>query len=94
MLRVAELHAGYGSTPVLCGVSLGLRAGEVLALMGRNGAGKTTLMRTIIGLLRPRSGSIELDGASICACAAPSHRAKRRRLRAAGPRHLRQADRA
>jgi urea ABC transporter ATP-binding protein UrtE len=67
MLRVAELHAGYGSTPVLCGVSLGLRAGEVLALMGRNGAGKTTLMRTIIGLLRPRSGSIELDGASICA---------------------------
>ena len=66
MLKIAELRAGYGSTLVLGGVSLELRAGEVLALLGRNGAGKTTLMLSIIGLLRPRTGSIELDGASIC----------------------------
>jgi urea ABC transporter ATP-binding protein UrtE len=72
MLRVAQLHAGYGSTQVLGGVSLELRPGEVLALMGRNGAGKTTLMRTIIGLLRPSGGCIELDGTSICGL--PPHR--------------------
>jgi urea ABC transporter ATP-binding protein UrtE len=72
MLKVAHLHAGYGSTQVLGGVSLELRPGEVLALMGRNGAGKTTLMRTIIGLLRPSSGGIELDGASISGL--PPHR--------------------
>lgn len=72
MLRVADLYAGYGSTQVLGGVSLELRPGEVLALMGRNGAGKTTLMRTIIGLLRPSSGCIELDGASISGL--PPHR--------------------
>jgi urea ABC transporter ATP-binding protein UrtE len=65
MLSVKELRAGYGSTLILSGVSLELRPGEVLALLGRNGAGKTTLMRTIIGLVRPRTGSIELDGASI-----------------------------
>jgi urea ABC transporter ATP-binding protein UrtE len=72
MLRLAQLHAGYGSTQVLGGVGLELRPGEVLALMGRNGAGKTTLMRTIIGLLRPSSGCIELDGASISGL--PPHR--------------------
>jgi urea ABC transporter ATP-binding protein UrtE len=72
MLNVRELRAGYGSTLILSGVSLELRRGEVLALLGRNGAGKTTLMRTIIGLVRPRTGSIDFDGASIVGL--PPHR--------------------
>jgi urea ABC transporter ATP-binding protein UrtE len=72
MLRLAEVHVGYGSTNVVDGISFELRIGEVLALMGRNGAGKTTLMRAIIGLLRPNSGHIQLDGASICGL--PPHR--------------------
>ena len=72
MLRVRELRAGYGSTLILSGLSLELRPGEVLAILGRNGAGKTTLMRTIIGLVRPRTGSIDFDGASIVGM--PPHR--------------------
>ena len=47
---------------VLQGVDLDLHQGEVVALLGRNGVGKTTLMNTIVGLVRPRAGSIELDG--------------------------------
>lgn len=65
MLRVTDIHAAYGAVPVLNGVSLSLAAGEVLTLLGRNGVGKTTLMRSIIGLLRPTAGSIELDGAAV-----------------------------
>ena len=72
MLNLADVRAGYGSSMVLGGVSLQLRAGEVLALLGRNGAGKTTLMRTVMGLLPPSTGSIELEGASICGL--PPHR--------------------
>jgi urea ABC transporter ATP-binding protein UrtE len=76
MLALAEVHAGYGSTPVLAGVGLELRTGDVLALLGRNGAGKTTLMRTIIGLVRPSAGRIEFDGASLCGL--PPHRIAQR----------------
>ncbi|HXV23127.1 MAG TPA: ABC transporter ATP-binding protein [Alphaproteobacteria bacterium] len=65
MLRVTDIHAAYGAVPVLNGVSLSLAAGEILTLLGRNGVGKTTLMRTIIGLLKPTAGNIELDGAAV-----------------------------
>ena len=65
MLKVTDIHAAYGAVPVLNGVSLSLTAGEVLTLLGRNGVGKTTLMRTIIGLLKPAAGRIELDGAAV-----------------------------
>lgn len=62
MLRVADLHAGYGSTPVLAGVNLEVGEGEIVAVLGRNGMGKTTLLRTLIGLLPVRSGSIRWKG--------------------------------
>ena len=65
MLRVHDLAAGYGSVQVLNGVALELRDAEVLVLLGRNGVGKTTLMRTLIGLLRPHRGRIELNGADV-----------------------------
>ena len=62
MFRVRDLHAGYGATPILFGVSLEVRAGEAVALLGRNGMGKTTLLKTIIGFLKPWRGAIELEG--------------------------------
>ncbi|MBI4629263.1 MAG: ATP-binding cassette domain-containing protein, partial [Candidatus Rokubacteria bacterium] len=62
MLRMAEVHAGYGATPILFGVSLEVRAGEAVALLGKNGMGKTTLMKTAMGFLKPWRGTIEFDG--------------------------------
>ena len=62
MLRLEGVKAGYAATPVLHGVSLEVPRGEITAILGRNGAGKTTLVRTVIGLVRSSSGTIELDG--------------------------------
>jgi len=62
MLRITEIHAGYGATPILFGVSLEVREGEAVALLGRNGMGKTTLMKTAMGFLRPWGGVIEFEG--------------------------------
>src|SRR2546430_17286902 len=62
MLKISEVHAGYGATPILFGVSLEVRAGEAVALLGRNGMGKTTLMKTLIGFLEPSRGPIEVEG--------------------------------
>src|SRR2546423_14622296 len=62
VLQVTDLRAGYGSTPVLTGVNLEVGEGEVVALMGRNGMGKTTLLRTVMGLLPARGGSIRWRG--------------------------------
>ncbi|WP_348626020.1 ABC transporter ATP-binding protein [Rhodomicrobium sp. R_RK_3] len=64
-LRIDTLEAYYGDSHVLHGVSFALRAGEVLALLGRNGAGKTTCISSIMGLLPPRSGGIALFGKAI-----------------------------
>lgn len=58
MLHLRRVVALYGHSLVLQGVSLEVEAEEVVALLGRNGAGKTTTLRTVMGLLRPRSGSI------------------------------------
>jgi urea ABC transporter ATP-binding protein UrtE len=65
MLRVRNLRSGYGSTPVLMGVDLDIREGEIVALLGRNGVGKSTLLKTIVGLVRARQGSVELEGRAI-----------------------------
>ena len=62
MLRISDVHAGYGATPILFGVSLEVRPGEAVALLGKNGMGKTTLMKTAMGFLRPWRGAIEFDG--------------------------------
>ncbi len=64
-LELREVDALYGDSHVLHGVSLTLRAGRLLALLGRNGAGKTTCMSSIIGFLRPRAGEILLHGEPI-----------------------------
>ena len=64
-LRLTNVHAFYGDSHILHGVSFSLQQGGVLALLGRNGAGKTTCISTIIGFLRPRSGDIRLFGEPI-----------------------------
>jgi branched-chain amino acid transport system ATP-binding protein len=61
-LRVENLHAYYGESHILRGVSLTIGAGETVALLGRNGVGKTTTLKSIVGWLPPRSGSVVLDG--------------------------------
>jgi branched-chain amino acid transport system ATP-binding protein len=65
MLEVHDLQAGYGSGLVLQGLRLSIKRGEVVALMGRNGMGKSTLLKTIIGLLRTKSGTITFNGRDI-----------------------------
>jgi branched-chain amino acid transport system ATP-binding protein len=62
MLTLKSVQAGYGRLPVLKGISVHVRPGEVVTLIGGNGAGKTTTLRTISGLLPPRKGAIEFAG--------------------------------
>jgi len=62
ILEVREIITSYGQSQVLHGVSLEVRQGEVVSLLGRNGVGKTTTLRSIMGLTPPRSGSILLKG--------------------------------
>ncbi|MGB9369511.1 MAG: ABC transporter ATP-binding protein [Xanthobacteraceae bacterium] len=62
VLQARSLVAGYGGRPVLSDVSIEVRAGEVLCVIGHNGAGKSTLMRSLFGLTRPVSGKILVDG--------------------------------
>jgi len=64
-LTIEGLVSGYGETDILQGVSLALRRGEILALMGRNGMGKTTLLKTLMGLIRARGGTVALDGRQV-----------------------------
>ena len=64
-LTAEGLHTYYGKSHILHGVSLSVAEGRITALLGRNGAGKTTTLRTIMGVLAPRSGQIRLDGKPI-----------------------------
>src|ERR1043166_1646637 len=62
MLKVDGIHVDYDAIHALRGVSFRVDKGELVTLLGANGAGKTTTLKTISGLLRPKRGSIELDG--------------------------------
>ena len=63
MLEVSGLNAWYGESHILHGVDFEVREGEVVTLLGRNGAGKTTTMKSIMGLVPRRRGSIRFRGA-------------------------------
>ena len=65
LLAIDRRCAGYGEAVVLSGISLTLREGEALALLGRNGMGKTTLVNSIVGVTRYRGGTIRLDGRDV-----------------------------
>lgn len=65
LLRVDKLETAYGTSQVLFGVSLDIRRGEVVSLLGRNGMGKSTTIRSIMGLTPPRAGTVAFRGARI-----------------------------
>ena len=65
MMNIENIEAGYGGNMVLRGVSIKVSPGDVVCIMGRNGVGKTTLMKSIMGLLPAKQGSIFLDGKNI-----------------------------
>lgn len=65
LLSVEDLHASYGKSQVLRGVSLEVDEGEVVALLGRNGVGKTTTLRSISGVLQPEAGTVRFKGEDI-----------------------------
>jgi branched-chain amino acid transport system ATP-binding protein len=62
LLRIDDLAVSYGAVPAVDGVSLEIKAGELRVILGANGAGKTTIIKTILGLKKPRRGSIRFDG--------------------------------
>lgn len=65
MLRVENLSVSYGAVEALSGVNFSMERGSVLAVMGRNGVGKTTLMKSLVGLLKSRTGEVHFDGAPL-----------------------------
>ena len=69
-LRVTDLHAYYGESHVLHGVTCHVEEGEVVTLLGRNGAGRTTTLRALLGLVGSRSGSVTINGQEAIALAA------------------------
>lgn len=78
MLAATDLVSGYGRMPILHGLSLQVSDGEYVGILGHNGMGKTTLLRTLIGHVRPMSGSIVLDGTEIGTL--PPHRRAKLRI--------------
>jgi iron complex transport system ATP-binding protein len=68
MLATSNLSCGYRGRAVFAGVSLSVRPGELLAILGRNGAGKSTLLKALARILRPIGGSVTLDGKDIWSC--------------------------
>lgn len=66
MLKIRSLEAAYGQSQVLFNVSLEIGEGEVVTLLGRNGMGKTTTIRTLMGLLPSRGGTLEFAGQDLC----------------------------
>jgi branched-chain amino acid transport system ATP-binding protein len=78
MIEVDRINSYYGDSHVLFDISLAVREREVVALLGRNGAGKSTTLKSIAGVLHPRSGTIRFEGTPIEAL--PSHQIARRGL--------------
>src|SRR5438874_13539253 len=62
LLQVEGLHSWYGESHILHGATFEVRAGEVVTLLGRNGAGKTTTLKSIMGIVGQRSGSVRFEG--------------------------------
>jgi branched-chain amino acid transport system ATP-binding protein len=85
LLRIDGVIAGYGGGDVLQGVDLAVAPGSVACIVGPNGAGKSTVLRTVSGLLRPRTGSVVLDGTEL-------HRLNPAQILAAGVSQVPQSD--
>ena len=93
LLEVNGLNAYYGDSHILFDVSLRVEKHEAVALVGRNGAGKSTTLKSLMGVVARRTGSIKLDGVELVGREGPQHRPSRHAARARGPAHLRQPQR-
>ena len=71
LLALDHVDVSYGAARALEGVSLEVRPGEIVSLLGGNASGKSTTMKTILGLVRPRSGTVSLDGVDITTTSTP-----------------------
>ena len=67
MLAISDLHVAYGQSEVLHGLNVSVAPNEIVAIMGRNGMGKTTLMKSLMGILPTKSGSVTMNGAELSA---------------------------
>ncbi len=65
LLEIKDLRVSYGKIEAIKGISLNVKQGEIVTLVGANGAGKTTLLKTISGLLKPSAGVISFEGKDI-----------------------------
>ena len=65
LLEINDLYSGYGKVEVLFGISFKIEPGKSLGIVGPNGVGKSTLLKTIVGEIQPKSGSIKLGGTEI-----------------------------
>ena len=65
MLAISDLHVAYGQSEVLHGLNVSVAQNEIVAIMGRNGMGKTTLMKSLMGIVPTKSGSVSMDGAEL-----------------------------
>ena len=94
MLEIKNLTVSYGAITALHGISLPCKDGDIVTLIGANGAGKTTTLKTISGLLKPKSGEILYDGQNIAESAAAPDREARHLARAGRPDDFCESDRA
>ena len=88
LLEVNGLNAYYGDSHILFDVSLRVEKHEAVALVGRNGAGKSTTLKSLMGVVARRSGSIKLDGVELVGREGSQHRASRHAACARGSAHL------
>src|ERR1700743_1312246 len=65
MLAISDLHVAYGQSEVLHGLNVAVAPNEIVAIMGRNGMGKTTLMKSLMGILPTKSGSVTMEGTEL-----------------------------
>ncbi|MBY0381869.1 MAG: urea ABC transporter ATP-binding subunit UrtE [Xanthobacteraceae bacterium] len=65
MLAISDLHVAYGQSEVLHGLNVSVQPNEIVAIMGRNGMGKTTLMKSLMGIVPTKSGSVAMDGTDL-----------------------------
>ena len=69
LIQTQALHTFYGASHILRGIDFSVARGETIGLMGRNGMGKSTLLKSIMGLVKPRSGSVQIMGRAMTGCA-------------------------
>lgn len=78
LIRARGLHTYYGASHILRGIDFDIPRGQTIGLMGRNGMGKSTLLKSLVGLVKPRSGTVEIMGRDMTARCPPRLRRGRR----------------